>query len=534
MKKKWLAVLLTAVLILSTSVSLGGCGGGERNGMVIGTGEFVDTLNPFTAWAMVSSEVFNLIYDPLVRYDDQLDSVPCLAESWEISDDQLTWTFALAEATWHDGEPFTSADVQYTYELFMSEAGSASFYGSYLSGIDSITCPDDRTVVITTTEPKANMLQNTTPILPRHIWEEVGESGIGTYGNENPVGTGPYKFGQMAEGNLTLVKNENYFGTPGNIETYSFVEYKNQDSAAQALKTGEIDAALSLNAAQVAQLEEDSNIDVIKGEMPGFMQLSVNVSETGDSTGNALLLDVRIRHAIEWSIDKEKGLAMAYGGAGTVGTTLINPGDPFHWEPDGDKYRGFDTAKAQAILDEAGYKDKDGNGIREDASGNELSFELICIADNADDVKYGQIVKSGCKAAGIGIDVVTMDSGALTDKIYAYDYDLFLWGWGADVDPGVILNVLTTDYGNEPGWSNARYDELYLEQAVTLDVPKRISLVQEMQRIAYEEAPYIILLYDNSIQAIRSDRWEGYQQIPENGCYFLNLSIENYITMKAR
>jgi peptide/nickel transport system substrate-binding protein len=96
------------------------------------------------------------------------------------------------------------------------------------------------------------------------------------------------------------------------------------------------------------------------------------------------------------------------------------------------------------------------------------------------------------------------------------------------------LAVLTTDYGNEPGWSNARYDELFLEQAITMDQAERTAMVQEMQQIAYEEAPYIVLLYDNSIQAIRSDKWEGYIQIPENGCYFLNMSIVNYMNMQAK
>jgi peptide/nickel transport system substrate-binding protein len=533
MKKKLTAVILSIVMVLSIGVGFGSCGT-EKTGMVIGTGEFVDTLNPFTAWAMMSAEVFNLIYDPLVRYDENLKSVPCLAESWEVSDDQLTWTFKLAEAKWHDGEDFTSADVKYTYELFMTEAGAASFYGSYLTGIDTITCPDDRTVVITTDEPKANMLQNTTPILPEHIWKDVGEKGIQTYTNDSPVGTGPYMFGEMGDGTLTLLLNEAYFSTPGKVPSYSFVEYKNSDSAAQALKTGEIDAALSLSAAQLSQLQEEDGIDVISGQIPGFMQVSINVSEQKDATGNPLLKDVRIRHAIEYCIDKQKGLDMAFSGAGTLGTTLINASDPYHWEPTASLFRGYDLDEAKQILEDAGYKDTNNDGIREDTKGNPLKFELISIADNTEDVKYGQIIKAGCEEAGIGIDCVTMDSGALSDKIYAYDYDLFIWGWGADVDPGAILAVLTTDYGNEPGWSNAEYDALYLKQAVTMDQTERTALVMQMQQIAYEEAPYIVLLYDNSIQAIRSDKWKGYIQIPENGCYFLNLSIVNYMNMQAK
>lgn len=534
MKKKLLTITLCLGLVFSMSVGLSSCGdkSEDKSEMIIGTGQFIDTLNPITAWAMVSSEIFQLIYDPLVRKDDSLQPIPCLAESWEVSEDDLTWTFNLAEATWHDGEPFTSEDVKFTYELLLTDVGSASFYGSYLTGIVDIQCPDDSTVVITTSEPKANMLQNTTPILPEHIWADIGEDGIETFNNDNPVGTGPYKFGEMSSNSLTLLIYEDYFGTPGNVEAYSFVEYKNSDSTAQALKTGEIDAAMSLNVAQMEQLDKEDGIDVISGEVLGFSQLCINVKD--DGAGNPILKDKDVRHAIDYCVDKQKGLDMAYLGAGTVGTSLINPSDPYHWEPTEDVLRTYNIDKANEVLDAAGYMDKDGDGIREDSDGNPLEFELISIADNAEEVKYGQIIKAGCLEAGIEVDCVTMDSGALSDQIYAYEYDMFIWGWGSDVDPGVILNVLTTDYGNEPGWSNAKYDELYLKQAVTLDENERIKIVKEMQEIAYEEAPYIVFVYSNTIQAIRSDKWEGYKMIPENGSYFFNLSIENYLNMKLK
>ena len=128
-----------------------------------------------------------------------------------------------------------------------------------------------------------------------------------------------------------------------------------------------------------------------------------------------------------------------------------------------------------------------------------------------------------------------MDSGALYDNIIAGTYDMFIWGWGADVDPTVIMGVLTTDQiggNNEPFFSNARYDELFLAQQTELDPDKRQKMVYEMQQIVYDEAPYIILIYSNNIQAIRSDRWTGYKTIPESGTYFHNLTIYNYMNIK--
>jgi len=148
-------------------------------------------------------------------------------------------------------------------------------------------------------------------------------------------------------------------------------------------------------------------------------------------------------------------------------------------------------------------------------------------------VKLGQIIKAGCEEAGIGIKCVTMESGALSDKVYEFDYDMFIWGWGADVDPGSILNILTSNYDYaETGWTNDEYDSLYKEQSTLIDFDDRKAVVDELQQIAYEEAPYIILVYDNYIQGINSADWQGFVQIPENGCYFLNMTDCNYVNIK--
>lgn len=533
MKKKLIVILQSIVIVFSIGIGLGACGA-EKTGMVIGTDEFVDTLNPLTAKSMMSSEVFNLIYDPLVRYDENLVSVPCLAEYWEISDDQLTWTFHLLKTKWHDGEDFTSADVKYTYELFMTEVGVNSYYGRYLTGIEQIECPDDRTVVITTAEPKANMLQNPTPILPEHIWKAVGEKGMQTYLNEAPIGTGPYLFGEMGEDSLTLLLNKEYFTNPGKVSSYSFIEYKNNDSVVRALKTGEIDAAVTLSGEQLSQLEGEDGIDVISGQIPGIVHLSFNISSESKSTGNPLLKDVRIRQAIEYCIDKNKGIKKAYSNSGTVGTSLINYNDPFHWEPTTCLFRDYDIKIAKQRLDRAGYKDTNKDGIREDRSGNPLHFQLIISADDTEYIKYGKIIKEGCKKAGIDIECTIVEASVLRDKIYTYDYDLVISERGTDVDPSDMLEVFTTDFGNETGWSNAKYDKMFLEQAITLDRFERVTLVQEMQKIVYKDAPYIVLLYKNRVQAIRADRWESYIQIPEGGSYFLNKSIMNYMKIRSK
>jgi peptide/nickel transport system substrate-binding protein len=531
-----LALVLTFALVIGST----GCSGGSTTGGVstlnIGSTVQIDTLNPLSSNMQVAYEVFLLIYDPLVRSDENLKPVASLAKEWTLSDDQLTWTFKLQEGVkWHDGEAFTSADVKFTYELMMDNSLGYQ-YSSFLEGISKIECPDDNTVVITTDKPKANMLMNTTPILPEHIFATIPVAELETFANEAPIGTGPFKFDSTGEGFVKLAKNSEYFGGVANLDEIVFISYSNSDVLAQALMLGEIDAATNLNATQKTQLLEDKNISVISGEVPGFMQVGINCWADPASTGNPLLKDKAVRQAIELAIDKQQILDMAYGGEGKPGTTLINPGDFYHYEPTAAEKRDFNIEKASALLESAGYKDTNGDGIREDAKGNNLQFKLISIADKTEEVKSGQLIAASCAKAGIKVETVTMDDGALSDNIYGGTYDMFIWGWGADIDPTTILGVITTDQiggNNEPYFSNARYDELFKLQMSEMDETKRQQLVFEMQQIAYEEAPYIIMIYDNNLQAIRSDRWQGFKQIPAAGPYFFNFTFYNYMNIKA-
>lgn len=534
--KKRIAILLTLAMLLTTA----GCGGGatveEDRTFTFALSEEVDTLNPLSSWMAVSFELLLLIYDPLVRYDTQLQQLPCLAETWEVSDDQLTWTFHLAQGvTWHDGEPFTSADVKFSYELFTEM--EAYMYAGYNEGIADISCPDDYTVVMTTDAPKANMLMNTSPIVPKHIWEGLEDPY--NYANDVPVGTGPFKFDSEGEGFIKLARNENYFGQiPGDIDNIVFVTYENPDTAAQALLLGEVDGTSGLTAAQIPQMESAEEVELVLADIPGFSYVAINIWPESEVAGaNPLLKDKVVRYALEYCTDKAKIVSMAYGDAGEVGTTIVNPGDKFHYEPTAQELRIYDPEKAAAMLEEAGYKDIDGDGVREAADGTKLSFELISIADNTPEVKTAQMMAAGCALAGIELKLVTMDSGALTDVVYTGDYDLYIWGWGADVDPTVITRIFVTDEWwnlNETGYSDARYDELFYEQMTVMDEARRIAMVQEMQKIAYENGHYIVYVYDNYIQAIRSDRWTGYQQIPPGvGGLFLNLTAWNYMNMKA-
>lgn len=533
-----LSVLVVAMLLCS--LALAGCGGEAKNEGItfrVGSSAGIDTLNPLTSYMTSTYDLFGMMYSTLVCFDENQETVGDLAESWEVSEDELVWTFHLREGVkWHDGEAFTSADVKYTYELMM-ETGLGYMYESGLAGIVEIECPDDHTIVITTDAPKYNMLYVRVPILPQHYWEQIPEGELETHPNEECIGTGPFKFDSQGVGFVMLTKNADYYGTVPAIDNFVFVTYDNFDSMAQALMLGEIDAAMNLNVAQMDQLEADPNVTLISGVIPGFAQIGVNCFDDPASGGNPLLLIKEVRQAIEYATDKQLILDMVYGGQGSVATTLVSPGSDYHLELGADVRRDYDPAKAAALLEAAGYVDTDGDGIRE-VNGVPLEFEFITIADNTMEFKASQIIAAGCLEAGIQLNLVTMDSGALGDKLYEYDFDMFIWGWGAGEDPAGILSLLISDqvYGtNEPGYQNPAYDALYVQLQTEMNEEDRVEIAHQMQAILYEDAPYILLLYDNNLQAYRSDRWEGLVQIPsETGTYFMNNTFYNYVNVTPK
>jgi peptide/nickel transport system substrate-binding protein len=263
--------------------------------------------------------------------------------------------------------------------------------------------------------------------------------------------------------------------------------------------------------------------------------LSFNAWDDPASNAHPLLSDFTIRHAIEYAIDKQSILDLVYAGQGSVGSTLIPPEGFYHYEPSPEEYRGFDLEKANQLLDDAGYVDLNGDGIRQDSDGTPLSFTFTLRANNTDEVQAGQMIAGTVAEAGIELNIETVDDGLLIDKIYSGDFDMFIWGWGTDLDPTTILNVMTTEQiGNmsDSNYSNERYDELFVLQQTLMDPEERQAVVWEMQQILYEEAPYIILFYDNSLQAVNTDRWTGWKTIPEEGGYFFNLTNYNYLNVQ--
>jgi peptide/nickel transport system substrate-binding protein len=496
-----------------------------------------DSLSPFITYRQATTELFLLVYDSLVSFDNNIEPVGRLAKDWKISDDKLTWTFNIQkDVKWHDGKPFTSEDVKFTYETL--QKSGLGLYADFLKGITSIETPDEHTVIIKTEKPKANMLQITTPILPKHIWKDVKIDDLSTWPNDNPVGTGAFKFDEWKKGEyVKLSANKDYFKGSPKLDQVVFSLYANNDTLAQSLKTGELDAAININANQLKVLEKMENIKAITNPTHGFTELAINTWADPSSKGNPLLKNEDIRQAMEFAIDKEKVINVAYSGQGKPGTTLVPSSfKDWHYKPSKEELRTYNTEKANELLDKAGMSDTNGDGIREDKSGKPLEFRLYLRSQTTEEVKAGQMISSMLKEVGIGTKVETVDDGVLSDRIYDNaNFDLFIWGWGTDVDPTTILRVMSTEQiGNlsDSYYSNKEYDKLLAEQTTLIDDEKRQKMVWDMQKILYKEVPYIILLEENAMQAVRTDKWQGWKEV--EGSYLFAFNNYNYLHVEPK
>jgi peptide/nickel transport system substrate-binding protein len=496
-----------------------------------GTTNSLDSLNPFKAVEVPSYEVINMQYNLLIQFSQEdLSPVPGIAESWEASDDGLTWTYHLnPDATWSDGEPVTSEDVKYTYERIQEEEQGT--YIDYVRQIDRIETPDDQTVVLHTKKPSVQMLSIWVPILPKHIWEEVPADESKTFKNEPAVGSGPFQAQEWRRGQFVrLVKNPHYFRSEPAVDEIVIQFYDNPDTMVQALKQGEVDFIDSIPTRLFQSLEGEPQIETLSSSDAGFTELGFNLYEPNPqvieefdapetSTGHPALLDVRVRQAINWAIDEQELTDKVLLGEGQVGSTLVPPPlAKYHLELEESEVMGFDIARAQELLAEAGWEDTDGNGVV-DKDGEDLELRLYVRSESTDTIKAGTFISDWLEQAGIRVNTKAVSDNTLTDDIYAADYDMFIWGWGSDPDPDFILSVLTCGqfmFWSDTFWCNEEYSRLYEEQKTQLDLNERAETIHEMQRIAYEESPYVIFFYDNALEAYRTDTFTGWTRQPED------------------
>jgi peptide/nickel transport system substrate-binding protein len=547
------AVLVALISTLTGAASAGAqgeSGGDEKLVLRIGDTNDIDGLNPFKLVEVPSFEVMDLTYDLLVDFSPKDSSpVPGLADSWEHSKDGLTWTFHLNEdATWQDGKPVTSEDVAYTFNRILEE--EQGLFIDYVRQIDKIETPDKHTVVFTTKKPSVQMLSMYVYILPKHIWEKVPPDETKTFPNQPAIGSGPFQAVEWKKGQYARLKaNPDYFRGPPKFDEIIFQFYDNDDTMVQALKNGDVDYIAGIPIYLFKSLQNQEGIVTNSAPDPGFTELGFNLYEPSPelvedfdapktTTGNPALLDPRVREAINWAIDEDALTEKVLRGEGVPGSTLVPPVlAKYHLKLDPSELQGFDIQRSRELLKQAGWEDTDGDGIV-DKNGEDLELRLFVRSENKDSITEGQYIEGWLEEAGIGLETKALGDTALTDAIYAADYDMFIWAWSSDADPDFILSVLTCDQimgWSDTFWCNQDYSRMYQEQKEQLNLDERADTIKEMQRIAYEDNPYIIFYYDNQLEAWSTSKFKGWTRTPttaDPGQIAYTFSNEGYLNLR--
>lgn len=530
-----LAASVTPLLVAAPFTPAAGAqetGDGEKSVLRVALVQEIDHLNPFTA-AFASSTMIGRMTWEFMSPPSAEDATPTagVASEWKPSKDGLTWTYTInPDIKWSDGEDVTSEDVEFTFEKIMNDPVAAEANGSYVENFEEVTAPDEDTVKVRTSEPQASMTALDIPIVPEHIW-----SGVKDFSDPKTdtldfvgVGSGPFVISEYQPNRFVkLEANKHFWRGDVAVDELQFVRFENADAAVSALQSGEVDFVNRLTPAQFETLEGTDGITTNSANGRRFSELMINPgaeNQAGDRIGNGhpALRKQRVRQAIAYAIDPKTLVDRVLGGYGQLPGGLV-PAiyDKFHYKPSEQDRYTFDPARANRMLDQAGYE-KGADGIRRGDNGQPLELRLTGRSSEDFDVRAADFIAGWLGDVGIRVTKNLVSDNQVDEQTTGGNYDLALSGWGTNPDPDYILakqtcDALPTAEGDSTTsafYCDPAYDKLYRRQLAEMDTDKRAELVKQAQEMVHKAAPSVILAYEQSLEAYRSDRWEGFPRQP--------------------
>ena len=479
---------LAGALALGLAVMLGGGPADAAGVLKIARHQDSTTLDPIFTIQNADIWVMNNMNGLLVRVNREATDVePDLAESWEISDDGLTYTFHLRDGLkFSDGSPLKASDAKFSLERLRDAEGSVM--AGMFSVMKSVEAPDDRTVVITLNQPSAPFLAATAmfaaAILPEAAVTAAGED----FGNA-PVGAGAFMLDEWKRGEyLRLKRNPNYWeGDRVQLDGVEWVYIPNDNTRILKLQAGEVDAVVFVPFNRVGELETDANFTVLLD--PSSREDHILVNHAHEPLG-----DLSVRQALYHAIDRQAIVDAVTFGYGKVANSFVPAGAMFY-NPDNPDY-AFDPEKAKALLAEAGVED--------------LSLDLLLTAGDSIHDQIGVIVKDQLGKVGIDVNLIKQEEGQQWETTVAGDYDISVNYWTNDIidpDQKATFSVYGDDENRSyyTNYKNPRVTELVEQGRLELDRAKRQAIYAEIQKIAKEDAHWIDLYYSPFRNASRSN-----------------------------
>ncbi|HSS19423.1 MAG TPA: ABC transporter substrate-binding protein [Pyrinomonadaceae bacterium] len=503
----FLAVLLAALIPMSCKRAHGGP-------FVIALGDNIRTIDPIGSPSVdaASERVRTLMFNSLVKKDDNFDYVGELASEIKRSADNMSYTFVLRDGVkFHDGRPFTSADAKYTLDLVFASnfAKSASFYEverlraagessatatpQRTSYIKSVEAPDPHTLVVTTTKPWTGLLPNLVPvaIIPANSYDSQ---------KTHPLGTGPFKFGSYDSSQqvLDLQANAEYWDGAPHLQAIRVRVIPDMNALQAELQSGRVDIAplptsLSPDAVKLLSLNPKLQVQQFAGS--NLYVLTLNCTQPP-------LNDARVRQAIAYAIDRESMIRELLQGQGKIAYSIL-PEESWAYST-GHKYL-FDREMAKKLLDEAGFKDPDGDGPQM-RFAKPLVYKIS--GSNTTGKAYAGVIQNDLKSIGVPVTIETAELNTLFDELRRGNFQIFYGQWvGGNQDPIFYKDLFATSEiptetrasRNRSRYSNKEVDALLAESINTFDRARGRELYGHIQDIITQDMPIVPLWYQANI-----------------------------------
>lgn len=501
-------------------------------------------LNPILSSETSSSAVNAMIFPGLIGQDPVTGAlVPdgSISTGWTVSDDGLVWTFSLRDDVfWSDGEAVDAEDFKFTYEAIASDLVETP-RKSNVEKIASIDIPDPHTVVVTFNEVKCDGLGDLgLGLLPSHLYADDFSDIMENPLNEAPaVSAGPFVFQSWTrDDNIIVTRNDSYYLGAPYMDGMIFKVIPDPGAQLAALQSGEI-STMGLQPAQVASVQDDPNLNIYNFNDDGYDYIGLNLANPEnplpgrDEEGNLveqdphpILSDLNVRKAIAHSLDYNAIIDQVYLGQGYQIASNVLPAVPWAYDDTLQPY-AYDPELAVQLLEESGWVDSDGDGIRE-KDGNPLSLSLLTNAGNRTRENLGVLAQDQLKAVGFDIQFEAIDFGTLVGQLLGQTYDMVIIGWtGVGADPNDDAFWSTQYDTPDSGFNFVSYQDEEMDELLEagLNVPgcseeERAPIYKQIQQKIYDTVPYVFIsggvgntAYSKDWAGIEPGEWSLYWNV---------------------
>jgi peptide/nickel transport system substrate-binding protein len=484
-----------------------------------------DTLNPITGQDEIGDTIrTNHIFESLLTMDNYtLKMKPLLAESYEISPNQLTYIFHLRhDVKWQDGTPFTAADVKFSYDTAMDPKVDAAQLRVYFSTIQGCEVLDPYTVRFTATERYFKTVEELgeLPMIPQHLLAKDEANFNQSPFGRAPVGTGPYKFVRWDTGSqIVLARDPNYWGTaPHYPERLVYRVIQEPSVSAQLLKKGEIDVVDGMSPIQwereLAHSRSVSRLKQIVYPFPAYSYFGFNLRKP-------MFSDIRVRHAIDLLMPRDEILAQIALNKYATKTSGYDP-------PSAPSYNHDvlptpeDPVVAAKLLDEAGWKNDHGDGLLY-KDGQVFSFTLLIAAGSVTAQKEAELMQEALRRAGIDLKLTSVEFAQFYARVDEWNFDTILASWALDVngDPAQLWSSDQADIkksSNFIGYKDPAADKLIAAAKLEYNDEKRAAIYRQLQQVIHDDYP-VCFLFNPKVILLISNRFQNVKMFVPRPCF---------------